>query len=94
MTTAQAKPQAVTPITHTPSRAVRPEPAQPLHPAQNLNRLEQEANQCVGADVYETGSTRVETEIADGTPDEDISDIPDEQPLPVPYLPSPASGTM
>ena len=61
---------------------------------QNLNRLEQEANQCVGADVYETGSTRVETEIADGTPDEDISDIPDEQPLPVPYLPSPASGTM
>lgn len=42
VTTAQAKPQAVTPITHTPSRAVRPEPAQPLHPAQNLNRLEGE----------------------------------------------------
>ncbi len=60
----------------------------------NLNRLDQEANQCVGSDVYETGATRVETEIADNTPDEDITDIPDEQALPVPYIPPPASGTM
>ena len=61
---------------------------------QNLNRLDQEANQCVGSDVYETGATRVETEIADNTPEEDISDIPDELTLPVPYIPPPASGTM
>lgn len=61
---------------------------------QNLNQHAQQANECVGQDVFETGQTRVETEQADNTPDEDISDIPDEQQLPVPYLAPPASGTM
>ncbi|MCB9610236.1 MAG: hypothetical protein H6716_26850, partial [Polyangiaceae bacterium] len=46
------------------------------------------------ADAFNTGQTQVVTVIDDGSPEEDISDIPDEQALPVPYIPPPASGTM
>ena len=45
--------------------------------------LEQEANQCVGQELYETGLTRVTTEI-------DPSLIPDEDPSLIPVVAPPA----
>ena len=60
----------------------------------NIGQHERDANQCIGADAFNTGQTQVITVIEDGSPEEDISDIPDEQALPVPYIPPPASGTM
>ncbi len=37
---------------------------------QKLRNLEQEANQCIGQDAFETGATRVEVDVEPGTPEE------------------------
>lgn len=60
----------------------------------NMGQHERDGNECIGADAFNTGQTQVTTVVADGSPEEDISEIPDEQALPVPYIPPPASGTM
>ena len=62
--------------------------------AQNLRVLDTEAAQCVGQDIFDTGATRVETIIEDGSPEEDITEIPDAPDLPIPYIPPPASNTI
>ena len=61
--------------------------------AQKVRTLEQEANQCIGQDIFETGTTRVETSIDPSTPDEDASSVPSFPDIPVPYIPPPASPT-
>ena len=62
---------------------------------QKLRSLEQEANQCIGQDAFETGATRVEVDVEPGTPDEqperltlDVGDIS------VVVVPPPASATL
>jgi hypothetical protein len=59
---------------------------------QKFTTLEQEANQCIGQDLYETGATRVTTEIDPQAPDEDPTIIRDPPYVDVPYIPPPASG--
>jgi hypothetical protein len=44
--------------------------------SQNFTQLERDANECIGSSLYETGTTRVVTEIDPGTPDEDPSVLP------------------
>ncbi len=58
---------------------------------QKFNVLEQEANQCVGQDLFDTGATRVTTDIDPDTPNEDPSTTPEPPPPPVPFIPPPAS---
>ncbi|HJL16250.1 MAG TPA: hypothetical protein RMH99_11375 [Sandaracinaceae bacterium LLY-WYZ-13_1] len=60
---------------------------------QHFRTLEQEASSCIGQDIFETGTTRVVTDIDPSTPDEDL--IIDEPPGPVvPFIPPPASGML
>ena len=60
---------------------------------QKLQVLDQEASQCIGEDLFETGATTVTTEIDPGTPSDDPGILPPEVPTsPVPYIPPPASG--
>jgi hypothetical protein len=55
--------------------------------------LDQEANQCVGQDMYEVGATRVDTEIDESKiPQEEPSNPPVILPPSVPNIPPPASG--
>ncbi len=61
---------------------------------QKFRTLEQEANQCVGQDIFETGTTRVETSIDPATPDEDTSAVLSYPEVPVPFIPPPASVSM
>lgn len=61
--------------------------------SQKFRTLEQEANQCIGQDIFETGTTRVETSIDPSTPDEDPSTVPTQPYEPVPFIPPPASPT-
>ena len=56
---------------------------------QNLRTLDSQAGQCVGQDIYDTGTTRVETFIEEGTPEEDITDIPGRPLAPTPLLAAP-----
>jgi len=58
---------------------------------QHFTTLEQEANQCIGQDIFETGTTQVVTTIDPSTPEEDPSNIPTPPPPSVPYIPPPAS---
>ncbi len=63
--------------------------------AQKFNTLEQEANQCIGQDLYETGATRVVTTVDPGTPDEDptrVTEVGEE--ITVPFIPPPASPSI
>lgn len=60
---------------------------------QHFRTLEQEANSCVGQDIFETGSTRVTVEVDPSTPEEDMT-IQDPPPPDSPYIPPPASGFM
>ncbi|MEQ8459932.1 MAG: hypothetical protein RL885_28935 [Planctomycetota bacterium] len=57
---------------------------------QAFRTLEQEANSCIGQDIFETGTTRVVTDIDPGTPEEDLV-IQDPGPPSVPFIPPPAS---
>ncbi len=61
--------------------------------SQKFRTLEQEANQCIGQDIFETGTTRVETSIDPSTPDEDPTTVPTYPSVPVPFIPPPASPT-
>ncbi len=61
--------------------------------SQKFRTLEQEANQCVGQDIFETGTTRVETSIDPATPNEDATAVPSFPEVPVPFIPPPASPT-
>jgi hypothetical protein len=60
---------------------------------QKVRTLEQEANQCLGQDIFETGDARVETSIDPAAPDEDPSAVPSYPDVPVPFIPPPASPT-
>jgi len=60
---------------------------------QHFRTLEQEAASCIGQDIFETGTTRVVTEVDPATPQETL--VVQEAPGPgVPFIPPPASGTM
>lgn len=54
--------------------------------------LDREAAQCIGQDIYETGSTRVITEIDPNNPDEDPTVLPDPVVPVIPFIPPPESG--
>ena len=61
---------------------------------QKFSVLEQEANQCIGQDIFETGSTRVTTTVDPATPDADPTspdNPPDEE---IPFIPPPESPVM
>ena len=57
---------------------------------QAFRTLEQEANACIGQDIFETGTTRVVTDIDPSTPEEDLAIREPEGPI-VPFIPPPAS---
>lgn len=62
---------------------------------QNLVVLDRAASECIGQDMYETGTTRVVTSIDPSTPDIDATElviVPNEGQ--VPFIPPPASGSM
>ena len=61
---------------------------------QKFNVLEQEANQCVGQDLFDTGATKVETVVDPATPKEDAIYIDPSPEITVPYVPEPRSPTM
>ena len=63
---------------------------------QKFQVLDQEANRCVGQDLYDTGSTKVETEIdtAQLPFEEDVTTPLPPPPAAVPDVPPFASGTM
>ncbi|HJL21851.1 MAG TPA: hypothetical protein RMH80_06435 [Polyangiaceae bacterium LLY-WYZ-15_(1-7)] len=56
--------------------------------------LDREAAQCIGQDIFETGATRVITEIDPDTPTEDPRTLPDIPPGVIPFVPPPESGTI
>lgn len=60
----------------------------------NLTELDRAASECIGQDLYETGSTRVTTLIDPATPDEDPGYVPEVPGVDVPFIPPPASPTM
>ncbi len=43
---------------------------------QNFTQLERDANECIGQSLFETGTTRVVTEIDPNTPDDDPGSLP------------------
>ena len=61
---------------------------------QNLVVLDRSASECIGQDMYETGTTRVVTTIDPNTPDIDPTDLVIVHTEGVPFIPSPASGSM
>jgi hypothetical protein len=61
--------------------------------AQNFNVLENEANACIGQDIFETGATRVVTTIDPETPEEDPMNLA-EPVTEVPFMPPPESPSM
>ncbi len=58
---------------------------------QKFDVLEQEANQCIGQDPFETGATRITTTVDPGVPTEDPGVVPEAPGAPVPFIPPPAS---
>ncbi len=60
---------------------------------QHFRTLEQEANACIGQDIFETGATRIDIEIDPTTPEEDLI-IQQPAPAAYPFIPPPASGVM
>ncbi len=58
---------------------------------QHFRTLEQEANACLGQDIFETGTTRVVVDIDPSTPDENLA-IQEPADPQVPFIPPPASG--
>lgn len=60
---------------------------------QHFRTLEQEANACIGQDIYETGATRVVVDIDPSTPEENLL-IQDPGQPEVPFIPPPESGAM
>ncbi|MFO0680471.1 MAG: hypothetical protein U0234_00395 [Sandaracinus sp.] len=62
--------------------------------SQNVSQLEADANECIGQSLFETGSTRVVTEIAPETPTGDVTLLPEIPPDNIPYVPTPISPTI
>ena len=62
--------------------------------AQNLTELERAANECIGQDIFETGTTRVTTTIDPNTPEEDPTLVPEIPEPEAPFIPPPGSPTM
>ena len=58
---------------------------------QNLSQLEADANECVGQSMFETGTTRVVTEVSPETPTGDVTLLPGITGDAIPYIPPPAS---
>lgn len=58
---------------------------------QNFQQLERDANECIGQSMFETGTTRVVTEIDPNTPTTDPSLTPATPQENIPYLPPPGS---
>ncbi|MEZ4252180.1 MAG: hypothetical protein R3B99_28535 [Polyangiales bacterium] len=54
--------------------------------------LDREAAQCIGQDIFETGSTRVITEIDPNNPTEDPTVLPQPEVPAIPFIPPPASA--
>jgi hypothetical protein len=54
--------------------------------------LDRESAQCIGQDIFETGSTRVITEIDPNNPDEDPTVLPNPEIELIPIIPPPESG--
>lgn len=62
--------------------------------AQKFTVLEQEANQCVGQDIFETGATRVVTQISPTTPEENPNQLNKTPGMEeIPFIPPPISPT-
>jgi len=59
--------------------------------SQKFNVLEQESNQCISQDIFETGATQVTTEIDPATPDENPTQLPQVPEIPTPSIPAPIS---
>lgn len=55
---------------------------------QQFRVLESEANGCIGQDIYETGTTRVVTDIDPATPEENL-EVQDPEPPTIPSVPPP-----
>lgn len=61
---------------------------------QNLTQLDRAASECVGQDMYETGTTRVVTTIEPGTPTVNAATLSPMGTEGVPFIPAPMSGSM
>jgi hypothetical protein len=61
---------------------------------QKFDVLEQEANQCLGQDIFETGATRIVTTIDPSTPTDDPTITPEAPSVLIPFIPPPASPVM
>ena len=59
--------------------------------SQNFQQLERDANECMGQSQFETGTTRVVTEIDPNTPNENPTWLPVPPGPVIPFLPPPAS---
>jgi len=59
--------------------------------SQNFTQLERDANECIGQSLYETGTTRVVTEVDPNTPTEDPNQLPTIPGVSIPFIPTPAS---
>lgn len=58
---------------------------------QNLTQLEADANECVGQSMFETGTTRVVTEVSPDAPTGDVTVLPGITGDAIPYVPTPGS---
>lgn len=58
---------------------------------QNMTELDRAANECIGQDLYETGTTRVTTTIDPTVPDDDPTVIAEPPQPDVPFIPPPPS---
>jgi hypothetical protein len=56
--------------------------------------LDREAAQCIGQDIFETGSTRVVTEIDPNNPDDDPTVLPEPGVILIPIIPPTRSGSI
>lgn len=61
--------------------------------AQKLQVLEREANQCIGQDIFDTGATRVVTDVDPAAPTEDPTQVQQVPAINVPFIPPPISPT-
>ena len=59
--------------------------------SQKFDVLEQESNQCVGQDPFDTGATAIVTSVDPGGPTEDPGVTAEPPSAPVPFIPPPAS---
>lgn len=58
---------------------------------QSIAQLEADANECVGQSMFETGTTRVVTDVSPETPTGDVTLLPSITGDTIPYVPTPGS---